>query len=78
MDGKTGTIHYYNYGKVALGWKKINLKLVLFPNKWCHENRMVKRRFWVVLLEIISGEMQTGWLKDKGICMTRKLRCNEG
>ena len=64
---KQGTIwYYYENGKVALGWKKINGSWYYFQTNGSMRTGWLKDGSkWYYLKS--SGEMQTGWLKDKGI-----------
>ena len=64
---KEGTIwYYYENGKVALGWKKINGSWYYFQTNGSMRTGWLKDGSkWYYLKS--SGEMQTGWLKDKGI-----------
>ena len=64
---KQGTTwYYYENGKVALGWKKINGSWYYFQTNGSMRTGWLKDGSkWYYLKS--SGEMQTGWLKDKGI-----------
>lgn len=64
---KQGTTwYYYEDGKVALGWKKINGSWYYFQTNGSMRTGWLKDGSkWYYLKS--SGEMQTGWLKDKGI-----------
>ena len=60
------TWYYYENGKVALGWKKINGSWYYFQTSGAMRTGWLKDGSkWYYLKS--SGEMQTGWLKDKGI-----------
>ena len=60
------TWYYYENGKVALGWKKINGSWYYFQTNGSMRTGWLKDGSkWYYLKS--SGEMQTGWLKDKGI-----------
>ena len=64
---KQGSVwYYYENGKVALGWKKINGSWYYFQTSGAMRTGWLKDGSkWYYLKS--SGEMQTGWLKDKGI-----------